>query len=82
MKLSGHKITLDQMLRAIMIDNLQFLAWTKTKASAKGQNRPESLYNKLMGFDKKVSEELNSFETPEEFELWMKKKREEWDSNG
>lgn len=80
-KLSGHKLTTSQMLMALMVDNLQFLAWTKTKSATKGQNRPESLYNKLMGFDKKEADELNSFATPEEFELWMKHKREEWENN-
>lgn len=81
-KLSGHKLTLNQMLMALMVDNLQFLAWTKTKSASKGQNRPESLYNKLMGLGKKEVEELNSFETPEAFELWMESKREEWKKNG
>lgn len=81
-KLSGHKLTLNQMLMTLMVDNLQFLAWTKTKSASKGQNRPESLYNKLMGLGKKEVEELNSFETPEAFELWMESKREEWKKNG
>lgn len=78
-KISGHKLTFEQMLMALIIDNLQFIAWTKTKAAQKGQGKPEGLFNKLMGFDKKEKEELNSFETPEEFELWMAQKRKEWE---
>lgn len=30
-KITGSKISLDQMLYALMVDNLQYLAWTKTK---------------------------------------------------
>lgn len=77
-KIAGNNLTTEQMLMALMVDNLQFLSWTKTKSAQKNTNRPESLFNKLMGIDKKQNDELNCFETPEEFEEWMKKKREEF----
>lgn len=75
-KINNQNITLDQMLMALAVDNLQFLAWSKTKSAQKNQNRPDSLYKKLMGLDKKENDELMSFETPEEFEEYMKQKRE------
>lgn len=74
-KISGNKITLDQMLYALMVDNLQFLVWTKTKAAQHGHNKPESLFKKLTGYNETQKDELMSFETPEEFEAFMNSKR-------
>lgn len=63
------------MLMAAIVDNLQFISWTKTKAAQKGNNKPKSVFNKLMGFDKKnTKDELMSFSSPEEFELWRRQK--------
>lgn len=74
-KIAGQKLTLEQMLMAAIVDNLQFISWTKTKAAQKGNNKPESVFNKLMGFDKKnTKDELMSFSSPEEFELWRRRK--------
>lgn len=74
-KISGNKLSIDQMLLALMVDNLQFIAWSKTKAAAKNNNRPESLFKKLTGYDEKSKDELMSFTTPEEYEAYMQKKR-------
>lgn len=67
---------------AIMVDNLQFLSWTKTKSAQKGKDKPKSIFNKLMGFDEEPKDELKVFETPEEYEAWRQQKREEWTQNG
>lgn len=77
-EISGNKITLEQMLYALMVDNLQFLAWTKTKSAQKGHDRPESIFKKLTGTDEKKKDDLISFETPEAYEQYMKTKREGW----
>lgn len=74
-KISGNKLSIEQMLMALMVDNLQFIAWSKTKAAAKNSNRPESLFKKLTGFDDKQKDELLSFTTPEEYEAHMQKLR-------
>lgn len=76
MKISGQKLTIDQMLSALMVDSLQFLSWTKTKQAQKGQNKPESIFSKLMGMDK-PHDELMSFSDVEEFEQWLNCKNEE-----
>lgn len=74
-KITGNKLTIEQMLIALMVDNLQFISWTKTKSAQKGHNMPESVFNKLMGFDKKnTKDELNSFSSPEEYEAWRTQK--------
>ena len=75
-KITGVSISAEQMLMAIMADNLQFLAWTKTKEAEKGKGRPDSILQKLLGNDKK-SDDLLTFKTPDEYEEYMKKKREE-----
>lgn len=77
MKLSGYKLNTNQMLMAVMVDNLQFLSWTKTKQAQKNQGRPESVLNKLLDLDK-PKDELMSFESVEEFEQWMNCKSKEY----
>lgn len=67
MKLGNNRLTVDQMLNALMVDNLQFLCWTKTKDASRGKNRPKSLLQKLMGNDV-PKDELMSFETIEDYE--------------
>lgn len=76
MKLSGQKITLEQMLMAMQVDTLQLLLWTKTKDGQKNRNRPKSLLNKLLGNEEvKQKDELMSFATIEEYETYMRSKR-------
>lgn len=65
---SKTKVTLEQILMAIMADNLQFIAWSKTKHK---KNKPKSILKKLIDLDEQ-KEELESFETPEEFEEYMR----------
>lgn len=67
MKLGNNRLTVDQMLNALMVDNLQFLCWTKTKDASRGKNRPKSLLQKLMGNDV-PKDELMTFETIEDYE--------------
>ena len=49
MKLAGLRVDQDTALLAMAVDNLNFLAWTKTKNAQKNKNRPESLAARLMG---------------------------------
>lgn len=76
MKITGHKLSLEQMLMSLMVDNLQFIAWSKTKSATKNQNKPESVFRRLMDMDdSKNKDELMSFETPEEFDAYMESRR-------
>lgn len=68
---SKTKVTLEQILMAIMADNLQFIAWSKTKDAQHKKNKPKSILKKLIDLDEQ-KEELESFETPEEFEEYMR----------
>ena len=72
-KLSNRNITLDQMLLAVVADRLGVLIWQKTKDGHKNRNHPKSIYKALSGQEKQ-KEELMAFETPEEFEKWLKSK--------
>lgn len=79
-RLSGAKLSLDQMLMALAVDNLQFLSWSKTKNGQKGRKRPKSILKKLLGQDK-PKDELEVFDSPEAYDHWMRKKRQEWSKN-
>lgn len=70
-KLTGNTLSVEQMFLAMIIDNLQFLVWSKTKDAEKGRNKPESLYKRLVGIEDKKRDELVSFKTIEEFEIYM-----------
>ena len=75
MHYSKSKITLNQTLEAIIADNMQFLAWTKTKEAKKGRYKKKSILKLLNGvYD---NSELASFETIEEYEKYMKQFDEE-----
>lgn len=72
MKMSGAKITLEQMMMAIIADNLQFLSWTKTKDAQHGKYKNKSILKTLNGEYEKEKDELISFKTVEEYEEYMK----------
>jgi hypothetical protein len=75
MKMSNSKYGMDTLLRAAMLDDLNWLVWSKSKDAAKGRNKPESLYQKLIGNkDKGEKLETGKFASVEEFELFLKKK--------
>lgn len=72
MKISGQKITTEQAMLAVIIDDLNLILWQRSKRKKK----PESLYKRLT--EEKKKDELLSFSSPEEYEEWMRKKREKW----
>ena len=74
MKMSEHRLTLEQTLQAFIIDKLSTLIWQNTKDGHKGRNFPKSLYRTLEGLDEKKKDELEEFETIEDFEEWYKEK--------
>jgi hypothetical protein len=79
MHYSNKTITLNQVLMATMIDNLQTLVWQNTKNGHKGQNRPEAMLDTLLHKNEKKKndnskENLMAFDSPEEYELWRRGK--------
>ena len=72
MKLSETKVTIEQMMMAMMADNLNFLAWTKTKDAKHGKYKQKSILKTLMGEYDKKKDDLISFKTVEEYEEYMK----------
>lgn len=71
MNISESKLTFEQMLLASAVDNLNFLAWTKTKDAQKNMNRPKSVLEKILNEEQKV--EYKAFETAEELEAFFKR---------
>lgn len=63
MKLSGSKVSAEIILLASIADSLNFLAWTKTKDSEKGLNRPKSILNTLTS----PESEFKTFVSGEDF---------------
>lgn len=52
------------LLQAMAVDDLNFLAWCKTKDAQKGRNKPRSIYELLT----KREEKPRGFDSIEEFE--------------
>lgn len=79
MFLTDSKFTLSEILLINIYDFLKLDLWAKTKDATKGKNRPESLYEKLIG--QKTQEKQNSqnmaFGSAEEYEKTRKKILEE-----
>ena len=71
MKLSGQKLTLEESLLALLLDDFRTYIWARSKRRG---SRPKSIYKELTK-DKEPKEELMTFETPEEYEAFMREKR-------
>lgn len=71
MKMSGTRITIEQMLLAIIADGIQFLGWTKTKDAKHGKYKQKSILKTLQGEYDKPKDDLISFKTVEEYEEYM-----------
>jgi len=76
MKLAGARLTMDQMLLALILDSINLLRWGRSR---KRGAKPKSAY-KLLTEEKKQKDELKAFRSPEDYEAWMKRKREVWDN--
>lgn len=70
--LSNQKLTIDQMLMALMVDALNFLVWTKTKDAQRKRNKPKSVL-KMLTEDEK--DNIQVFETAEDFDAYMERLR-------
>ena len=74
MRIAKQKYSLTEMLLFLIVDGLNIQIWQKTKDGAKGRNKPESLFKKMLGLDKKAKDELESFTDVDDFEKWYKEK--------
>ena len=77
--LSGNRITLEQALLAIIVDRLNFIAWTKTEDAHKGRKyRRKSIFETLTkNPEQKKKDEIMSFNTVEEYDEYMKRFKKE-----
>lgn len=76
-KYSGVNLTMDQMLLAMLVDGVNMSIWQR--GGAKKSRKPMSIFKKLTEKEK-PKDELMSFRTPEEYEAFMKRKREKWNN--
>ena len=74
-KYSGINLTLEQMLLAMLVDGVNISIWQR--GGGKKSRKPMSIFKKLTEKEK-PKDELMSFRSPEEYEKWMKRKREIW----
>lgn len=65
-KLAGRKNSQIELLFARLIDEVSFIAWTKTKDAQHNRNRPESMVRLML--DGPKEKEFKGFNTPEDFE--------------
>ena len=73
-KINNVKLDRTEMLLALAVDVLNIIAWQRTKDGAKGRNRPESIYKKLMGLEEKKKDDLMEFDSIDDYEQWHKSK--------
>lgn len=65
------RYTYDEVMKAVIVDRLNWLCWSKTKDAKNGWNRPESLAKKMM--TKPKVHKAQGFGTVEDFMEWRKK---------
>lgn len=70
MKISGQKLTLEQSIMTLILDDLNLLLWSRSKRKT---TKPKSLYKELTE-EKKPKDELMMFDTPEEYEEWASRR--------
>lgn len=73
-KLSDITIDMTDMLLALAVDCLKILIWQNTEDGHKNRNHPQSIYKKLLGIDKQVKNDLDTFNSPEEYLQWHEAK--------
>ena len=75
MKISGQKLTLEQSMLALILDDFNLLLWSRQKHRSA---RPKSIY-KTLTEETKPKDELMRFSTAEEFNEWLMRKQEKRD---
>lgn len=71
MKLAGTKYSFDTLLLASILDGVNLRNWSMSEDARKGENRPKSITNKLLGNEEANESEYMLFDTAEAFEeMW------------
>ena len=70
--MSGQKLTLEQSLLALLLDDFNLLLWSRQKHRG---SKPKSIFKDLTE-EKKPKDDLMAFSSPEEFDNWRKRKQE------
>lgn len=76
MKMSGQKLTLEQSLLALLLDDFNLLLWSRQKHRGA---KPKSIFKDLTE-EKKPKDELMSFSSAEDFDKWLKRKQEKYNN--
>lgn len=69
---SGMKLSLTEMLLALIVDSANVLIWQNTKDGAKGRNRPKSIFKMLT--EEKKKDDYQVFRSAEDFDEWHRKR--------
>ena len=69
-KINEAPAPVDTLLLAMIADSLRILLWRGTKDGQKGKNPPDSILQKLYGTAVKKTEDLEGFDTVDDFEKW------------
>lgn len=86
MKMNKQNVSMDMLLKAAIVDDLNILIWQRTKDGAKGKNKPKSMVAKLLNKDNDFKElkklDLGTFDSIDEYKLFIasKAKRNEVES--
>ena len=70
MKLSGQKLSYEKSMLALILDAINSWLWMNQK---KGTPRPKSVYKSLT--EEKNEDELQAFDSTDEFDAWLESKR-------
>lgn len=71
-KLSGLTIPISVMMMASIADSVNTLVWFNSEDGHKNRNRPKSIVESLLNPNKEETEEIETFDTPEEFETYKR----------
>lgn len=72
MKISNANITIEQTLLAMIVDDLNFIAWTKTRDAQHGKYKRKSALKALKGEYKETKkEDLLSFKDPDDLMAYL-----------
>lgn len=66
MKLSGMKVTTEQMLLAVIVDGVRTLTWFQSRDGMEGTNRPKSVLGELL--ETEEQKDIETFENGDEFD--------------
>ena len=77
MKMNKVHYTFDMWTRAAILDDLNWLVWTKTKDGQNNRNRPKKILDELLGKTKKKSKlDTGVFNSIESYEKFIQNKKE------